>query len=629
MRGRRRYAASLAAALAVLAGAAVPAVARPVIDEPPSGPAGSSGPRQAVLPTGDTVTIADGNRILFQPGKGRAGTRYATETVAGHLFVIPADRLRSVASGNLARDRFDVTRLAGLTGSLPAERRPAAASEETYTLTVRYLDTAGRPTPEYLSRIRGVDDGSYLDLYDADGTVEVKLPKGRYVLDAWLRTDLDTKPKDHLLAAPGLDLTRDTTVDLDARLSRPMDVTVENPAVRPVQAQAGFTRLGGAFPISSGLGADDPAALYSAQVGPALPAAELVSQTLSRWAVPGPARDFRNSPVTYGLMDTRRGSVFTGFRRHARNSELAALRAQHNAQVEGRTAVAGYSVALPEQPWAIGYLLPYDQPSSSTDYLEPGPDWFAEVDELNPDGTDFVTQQVWLTSRTFAAGRRYSETWNAAVFGPSLSSRYEVERDGEYLAAYVSPYSDQAGHGSWSATGTASTRLYRNDELVAEGNKAGELPRGITVPPEKARYRLETVADRPGWSEFSTHTEASWTFDSAATTERTPLPLWAIRFQPRVDERNRAASGPVTVLPFTARAQPEAVVGTLTLPKVAISGDDGKTWHPARVVRTGGGRFVATTSTPGNPAYISLRATASDSHGNSVELTIIRTYALR
>jgi subtilisin family serine protease len=498
---------------------------------------------------------------------------------------------------------------------------------ESYDLTIRNRDTRGRPAVDYASRVRGVDNTVWQDLYDADGTVEVRLPRGRYVVDTLLRTDLDSAPIDHLLAAPGVNLTHDVTLDMDARLSKPFEVAVENSAARPFQAHVGYARLGGEFPIWGDLGGDSLIGLRTAQIGPALPDGDLASYAVSWWAIPGRDAAFHNSSITYGLMDTQRGSLFTGLTRAVSNHDLAALRARHHAQVASRQAVVGYAVLLPELPWAIGSLLRYDQPSTATNYLEPGAEWFGTVLEIAADAPDFVTEQSWGMSRTFQAGRSYPEVWNGAVFGPSFSFG-GVERDGEYLSADIPMFSDGAGHGGWSMTDTAATRLYRNGELVAESAEAGVLPRGLVVPPERSRYRLETTAERSSWSDFSTRMHAAWTFRSAVTTEPTSLPLWTIRFQPQVDQWNRAQADPTTVLAFAVQAQPAARVGELHVPVVLVSGDDGTTWRPARVAATGAGKFTATFPTPRGATHISLRANATDSHGNTVEQTVIRAYAL-
>lgn len=630
MRHRKRMSiVLLTLALLPLGAAAAPVAA---LDLPPAAPIPPTAQavRHVTLPTGDRVTVTADHDITFTPGAGRAGTAYATQTIGDHVLVIPADAWKSVASGNRDRNAFDVTRLAGLTGSIPARTRVAAAAD-TVRLTVRYLDTAGRPPAEYLSTIQSVADGSYLPLHDPDGTAEIDVPKGRYVLDAWIRTDTETKPKDHLLVAPGLDLNTDTTIVMDARRTRQHHVTVQNRSVRPVQAEIGYTLLDDEVPLGGGLGGDDPGTLYTAQVGRALPADEFVSYTMSRWAVPGPTRDFRNTPVSYGLIDVRHGSMFTGFRRHALNSSLATVRTQYNEHTDGVVLDAGFDVGVPGTSIGRGYVFAYDEPATTTAHLEGGDAvWGAVLWERANDDPEPITEQSWSRNRTLVAGRHYTETWSRAVFGPVFNDPNYVYRDGEYIGAYVLLFTDADDrHGGWSQTDKASTRLYRDDVLVVESDELGSLPRGTTLPPERARYRLTATADRPSFSRFSTRIEASWTFESEQSAEQAALPLWAIRFHPEVDARNRAAAGPVVEIPVVLQPQPQSPVGTAGRPVVEISGDDGKTWHRATVTENSARRYVAKAPTPAGATYISVRASMRDSLGNTVRETIVRAYALR
>jgi hypothetical protein len=70
---------------------------------------------------------------------------------------------------------------------------------------------------------------------------------------------------------------------------------------------------------------------------------------------------------------------------------------------------------------------------------------------------------------------------------------------------------------------------------------------------------------------------------------------------------------------------PRAPVTALT---VQISTDDGATWHKAPVVRSGGGWTVTVTNPPA-AGHVSLRASATDGDGNTVEQTVVRAYAVR
>jgi hypothetical protein len=56
-----------------------------------------------------------------------------------------------------------------------------------------------------------------------------------------------------------------------------------------------------------------------------------------------------------------------------------------------------------------------------------------------------------------------------------------------------------------------------------------------------------------------------------------------------------------------------------------LSYDDGRTWHTA--TRDGHGNFRL--DAPGKASYVSLRASARDSAGNSVRQTVIRAFGVR
>jgi hypothetical protein len=52
-----------------------------------------------------------------------------------------------------------------------------------------------------------------------------------------------------------------------------------------------------------------------------------------------------------------------------------------------------------------------------------------------------------------------------------------------------------------------------------------------------------------------------------------------------------------------------------------VSFDDGATWKPVRLKDD-----AALVPLPGGEGFVSLRATAADSDGNTVEQTVIRAY---
>jgi len=113
MRRRRLSAVLLTAAL--MAGALqAPAAAGP-----------RSAPLRATL-AATTVTLITGDRVVLhgngasvQPGPGRTGIRFLTETTKDHRYVIPSDALALLRDGRVDRRLFDVTGLASVGDDLP------------------------------------------------------------------------------------------------------------------------------------------------------------------------------------------------------------------------------------------------------------------------------------------------------------------------------------------------------------------------------------------------------------------------------------------------------------------------------------------------------------------------------
>jgi subtilisin family serine protease len=70
-------------------------------------------------PQGSTITLVTGDQVVFyggearevRPGPGRDGMRFSVREAGGHLYVIPADALQAVASGQVDRRIFDITTL--------------------------------------------------------------------------------------------------------------------------------------------------------------------------------------------------------------------------------------------------------------------------------------------------------------------------------------------------------------------------------------------------------------------------------------------------------------------------------------------------------------------------------------
>jgi hypothetical protein len=105
------------------------------------------------------------------------------------------------------------------------------------------------------------------------------------------------------------------------------------------------------------------------------------------------------------------------------------------------------------------------------------------------------------------------------------------------------------------------------------------------------------------------------------------LPLRTVRYQPAVDQRNTVLRTAVTELPVVLDGMPGAVLPAVSKLEVQVSGDEGKTWKAAAVVRSGAG-YKAIFVTP-KGGSVSLKAHVVDAAGNTTDQTVIGAYPLR
>ncbi|WUD72184.1 S8 family serine peptidase [Streptomyces sp. NBC_00510] len=250
---------------------------------------------------------------------------------------------------------------------------------------------------------------------------------------------------------------------------------------------------------------------------------------------------------------------------------------------------------------------------------------------------------------TYRHGQRATERWFGAVVRPSIPrgwSRKSV-RHGDTLSVDIPEFND-SGTGHWSfaelsnfgplgagAAGaddepdTAVAVLYRDGEQIAESDRgaAGKFE----VPAGDAEYRLDvaTARDSDDW-EFGTRTFTSWTFHSGTTAGETPLPLLQLDYDVPVDMQNSVGSARRHTFGLTARMQDGMAAPRGVKLKVEASFEDGKNFAKARAVPSGSnGQFTVTVERPSDlhgDKYVTLRVTATDAAGNSVQQTVVRAY---
>ncbi|MFJ6379399.1 serine protease [Kitasatospora sp. NPDC092039] len=498
-------------------------------------------------------------------------------------------------------------------GSTPARGGAAfAAGPETYTLTVRHLDREGRTTAPYRSQVTGISGPgaeASATLDDPSGVTTVRLPRGRYVLDSTLASGLEPGGTiwTDWIVQPRLDLDRDTTVVVDARTTAPVDV-------RPPDGSARFEKSSMFVEVSHG-GAtrtvnvnNGSTNLRVAHLGP-----ETEAGAVKQWF----DANWKGDTADYLLGQTFTGTrALTGLTRHYAAGELATL------NVRGATgpgsAGTGLIGVLPTDGPTIGVSRSLATPGTATFLVTPGRGtWDVSYTAPRADGgapTTYLADRIAVR-----AGATATHTFDGPVFGPALTGRPAVSRDGDRITADVPLFADGDGHVPWTASAeTAYTSLYRDGVLV--GAASGTPGRGeFTVAPGAASYRLAATATRKAAVGATTRVTASWTFASATTAEPTALPVSVVRFSPELGTAGTATAGRPIRIPVTV--QGAAADGRTRSLTVSASTDGGASW--TRLPLDAG---AATLRNPPAGTAVSLRAELTDTAGNTLDQTVTDAY---
>jgi hypothetical protein len=510
---------------------------------------------------------------------------------------------------------------------------------ETYALTVDVLDRDGAPVDLWVNVI-DVERGGLVSVQAGSPT---RLRRTTYVLDAtFFATDRIGKRYGAMLVHPPFELVSDRSIIMDGRLARPVAITVPAPAAarRALDNVAYHVRtaFGG---VTASLSADDPFGgfdfIYTAQIGEPPRDARFSSATGSSWAEPGPAGEpaFAGSPYIYAAAFTVPDNAFpTGFTRHVAPAEFAIVEheyAQTSPALRGEAGNHGTPIDFPSG--LVGVSIGLDLPGKRRGYyLADGVEWFLSFSERTNDEFGGTVGSLG-TSRTLRAGTTVRDRWNQGPLGPSFGfPQVFVQRAGDVIELREPPlYSDQANHLGTSPEQAGTARLFHDGVLIGETENPSFA--SFPVPTETGDYRLEVRSIRGGLlsgspAGLSTRLDLAWTFRSGADGPRA-LPIAGVRFAPRLDEHNSAPAGQPFAIPATLSRQTGAPFARLRRLRVDVSYDGGETWQSATVVRFGDVALALVRHPRQGGGTVSLRATAADKSGNTLEQTILDAYHLR
>ncbi|HEX6343719.1 MAG TPA: peptidase S8, partial [Umezawaea sp.] len=503
------------------------------------------------------------------------------------------------------------------TSSTGAVRTPLSIAREveSYTVTVNHIGPDGLPAVESSTALVALDTMKGYGFYDADGSSTVRLPKGDYFGNTYIITEPDWA----VLTQPKVTVSQDTVITLDARTAKPVKVSVPEPAAEGMLGEYSTTRRSGTKQTGYGLiyFSDFGDTLTTGQVGPDVGQDELTAQIGLQWR----GTPDGDTPINYRFGSSWTGEVPTGHVRDLGKKDLAEVRTTVGPSPAGRSHAQALLGTSPDGGGGWSWIAPMGESGTMIDYVAgDNTRWGALHQQLS--GNSAETQQV-TPPKTYKPGKSYTLAPGHAVFGPGIGGYPRaLDRQGDSIRAAVPLFSDSRGGEGYSVVDSARTTLFRDGAKVGETTSTGG---NFPVPAAAGGYRLEVEAARSGVSEFTTGVSGAWTFRSARVDgqETQPLPLTVIRFQPVLDEKDTAPAGRLLRVPLVVQQNPDAANGRVTRIAVDVSFDDGKTWRRAPVV----GRSALVHGGPAG-SFVSLRAKATDSRGNTAENTVIRAYKI-
>ncbi|WP_374936802.1 S8 family serine peptidase [Streptomyces sp. Ru71] len=501
--------------------------------------------------------------------------------------------------------------------------RTAAAVQrevESYDVTVRHIGRDGKATDGYLTDLFGytglAQGRHYQPPVVASGTTTLRVPKGTYLLDAWIAKDFsEFKGGLDWLVQPKLTVTGNTTLTLDARTTKRADITVPDAAAKPLSATIDYSYEPAGF--IAGFSQRSFADVRMAALGPDVTG---LTQTWGgQWA--------KGATAEYDVATSAKVKRVQGDKvRHFTARELATVRAGLGASAPGKTGGLTPIGILPDDA-AVGLPVEQKLPSTRTLYLSTADkvQWTFDFEQYagkDADGFPVADAGYSLgTAQTFAAGRTYTKTFNTAVFAPHVDADYGLFREGDTLYGLLPLFADGSGHAGSSDFTSATTTLYRNGTKVGANHDPLLGDGAFTVPAGDAAYRLTTSVTRSAKvAGASTRIDAGWTFRSAkpAGDQQVRLPVSTVRFNAVTGLDSKVAAGRTVTFPVTVEG---AAAGRNLKSLTVWVSYDGKTFQEVKVT---GGRI--TVKNPAAGKAVSFRAAVSDKKGNTAVITVHNGY---
>ncbi|MGQ4365799.1 S8 family peptidase [Streptomyces sp. SAS_272] len=549
------------------------------------------------------------------------------------FFALSADHVTVPAGGTAEVELSADTRIGTQDGLYSAyvtatgggqSVRTAAGAEreiESYDLTLKHIGRNGQPTQQYITTLTGVSGlaaNTSREAAEGPDTLTLRLPKGSYLLDSTLVNDINDPAKGmDSLIRPKLNLTKNTTVTLDARMAKAVNITVPDSHAKSVLGDFAYDYHNHGF----GLLMKSFKNFRTAHLGAPVTDGSLYQQ----WNAHFTSGAKTQYDLTYGK---KVATLATGYTKKAKASELATVTLGLGGPAQGKTgAVSALGVPAGSSS-GIAPMNHQTLPGKRTLYLSTadGVKWgidFMQLGEADATGA-IRTETMYGTgsTRSYKAGKTYSKTFNTGVFSPVVTGNSRIHRTANQISASIPLLADSAGRiPGFTQYTSGKTVLYRNGTKIGEAATPTMTGKAVfNVPAAQAKYLLTTTVTRSTKiSRVSTRIDASWTFTSKKVSQAA-MPISTVMFRPVLGLDSTAKANAIAKIPVTV-AGTAAEKGSLKSLTVHASYDGGKTWKNL-TIKAG----KVTVKNPAVGKGISFKATVTDKNGNKASVKIFNAY---
>ncbi|MHA6765522.1 S8 family serine peptidase [Streptacidiphilus sp. PAMC 29251] len=335
-----------------------------------------------------------------------------------------------------------------------------------------------------------------------------------------------------------------------------------------------------------------------------------------------------SSPYVYDLVERHDGAVPAGdLTYRPKQSDLARVDSRFGGPTTATGDEGRYDMQDFDQ-YGVGFQTLQALGTTRTDWVTPGNgtfSWYDEADNAAVQERSLITPAV--------KGARTGSDWFLAAFRPRLNESQGLpDRQDDFMSLNVPGWGDSGtGHDGFDQNlWGEGDQLHETVTLYQGSKNLGstlyqqlnvDLPSGDPLP-----YRLVAATSQSGVLPNSPASRTEWGFTSGTSTVL--LPLIQLDYGLPTDLNGDVPRSTTLTL---AASQLAGVTGggTINGATLQVSYNDGSDWVATTLKKQADGSWTTALKAPRSAAFLSLRATAKDSAGNTVSQTVLRAYGLR